>query len=121
MSFRSSFVQLGALAIVFAFALIAIPSLLHAQCESAQSRPFELGVSGSNIKSFRLLPRHRIECCEGTLGSLVQDDEGNRFVLSNNHVLARQSTPSAHAAKGQLIVQPGLIQSECVPETANGV
>jgi hypothetical protein len=29
------------------------------------------------------------DCCGGTLGALLQDNAGNEYVLSNNHVLAR--------------------------------
>jgi len=41
----------------------------------------------------------------------VQDNNGRQYLLSNNHVLAR----SDHAAVGDSIVQPGLIDNNCTP------
>ena len=52
-----------------------------------------------------------MDCCSGTLGSLVQDNIGRQYLLSNNHVLAR----SDHAQVGDAIVQPGLIDNNCTP------
>jgi hypothetical protein len=69
-------------------------------------RPIELGVSGGNINSFGGSGRHRF-CFSGTLGSLVQDSSSNQYILSNNHVLADVNK----AKHGELIVQPGLIDT----------
>jgi hypothetical protein len=40
----------------------------------------------------------------GTLGCLVQDRDGNRFILSNNHVLADENK----AEVGDVILQAGV-------------
>ena len=51
------------------------------------------------------------DCCGGTLGALVQDDQKNEYILSNNHVLAE----SDHGQAGDAIDQPGLIDGACTP------
>jgi hypothetical protein len=62
------------------------------------------GTSGGNVKDIS-----NLYCCSGTLGSLVQDSLGNKYILSNNHVLARSNS----AAIGEDISQPGLIDNGC--------
>jgi hypothetical protein len=52
-----------------------------------------------------------VDCCGGTLGSLLQGSDNKQYLLSNNHVLAR----SDHASVGDMIVQPGLIDNNCTP------
>ncbi len=47
-----------------------------------QVRNQHFGVSGGNINDIS-----RLYCCSGTLGSLVQDTSGVKYILSNNHVL----------------------------------
>jgi hypothetical protein len=74
--------------------------------QSTLTRPIELGVSGGNINSFGGSGRRRF-CFSGTLGSLVQDSSNNQYILSNNHVLADINK----AKRGQLIVQPGLVDT----------
>ncbi|MDE3186816.1 MAG: hypothetical protein KGM96_04740 [Acidobacteriota bacterium] len=73
--------------------------------------PMQLGSSGGNNGDFDLNGNTIIDCCSGTLGSLIQDGSGRQFLLSNNHVLAR----SDHASVGDAIVQPGLIDNNCTP------
>lgn len=73
--------------------------------------PMQLGSSGGNNGDFDTSGNTIIDCCSGTLGALVQDTAGRQFLLSNNHVLAR----SDHAAVGDAIVQPGLIDNNCTP------
>lgn len=70
-----------------------------------------LGSSGGNNGDLDARGGKILDCCSGTLGALVQDNSGRQFVLSNNHVLAR----SDHAAVGDTIVQPGLIDNNCTP------
>jgi hypothetical protein len=72
-----------------------------------QSRNTHFGVSGSNVKDIT-----RAYCCGGTLGSLVTDGT-TKYVLSNNHILARQDK----ATPGENISQPGLIDNGCQPAT----
>jgi hypothetical protein len=74
--------------------------------QTTLTRPIELGVSGGNINSFGMAGRRRF-CFSGTLGSLVQDSSNNQYILSNNHVLADTNK----AKRGQLIVQPGLVDT----------
>lgn len=70
-----------------------------------------LGSSGGNNADFDAHGNTIADCCSGTLGALVEDSSGRQYVLSNNHVLAR----SDHAAVGDAIVQPGLIDNNCTP------
>ncbi len=65
-----------------------------------EPRPIPLGTSGGNIKDST-----RFFCCGGTLGSLVQDGNAVQYILSNNHVLARDN----RGRSGEAIIQPGLI------------
>jgi len=51
------------------------------------------------------------DCCGGTLGALVEDQQGTQFILSNNHVLAE----SDQGHVGDTIDQPGLIDGACTP------
>jgi hypothetical protein len=67
-------------------------------------RNLHFGVSGGNVND-----TSRRFCCSGTLGSLVQDQNGVQYILSNNHVLGR----SGQAAAGEDISQPGLIDNNC--------
>jgi len=79
--------------------------------QGAQALPVKLGTSGGNIddKSGRY-------CCGGTLGSLLIRN-GNYYILSNNHVLAR----SDQATQGEPISQPGLIDTNCSTSGTNTV
>ena len=78
--------------------------------------PMLLGSSGGNNNDFDAHGNTIVDCCSGTLGSLIQDDSGKQYLLSNNHVLAR----SDHAAVGDAIVQPGLIDNNCTPSGEGG-
>jgi hypothetical protein len=73
--------------------------------------PAQLGSSGGNNNDYDTRGNQVADCCGGTLGSLVQDSNGHQYLLSNNHVLAR----SDQAAIGDSIIQPGLIDNNCVP------
>jgi hypothetical protein len=73
--------------------------------------PMQLGSSGGNNNDFDTSGNTIADCCSGTLGSLIQDTGGRQYLLSNNHVLAR----SDHAAVGDAVVQPGLIDNNCTP------
>jgi hypothetical protein len=92
------------LASILTTALVCSP--LAAQ-NPYQTRNMNYGVSGGNINDIS-----RAFCCSGTLGSLVTAG-GVQYILSNNHVLARQD----QAALGEDISQPGLIDSNCQPAT----
>jgi hypothetical protein len=74
-----------------------------------------LGASGSNNSDYDTKGNRVQDCCGGTLGALVEDSTGRNYILSNNHVLAR----SDHAAYGDAIVQPGLIDNNCAPLGVN--
>jgi len=69
-----------------------------------QERPIQLGTSGGNIND-----RSEFYCCSGTLGALVQDAADVKYILGNNHVLARTNA----AAIGEAINQPGQIDQNC--------
>jgi len=69
--------------------------------KARQPRPIQLGVSGINIEEV---------CSAGTLGSLVRKiGKRRKFILSNNHVLARQND----GEKRELIIQPGSRDNDC--------
>ena len=70
-----------------------------------------LGSSGGNNMDYDTKGNQVVDCCSGTLGSLIQNSSGTQYVLSNNHVLAR----SDQASVGENIVQPGLIDHGCFP------
>lgn len=72
-----------------------------------QVRTLEFGSSGGNVND-----KSNAFCCSGTLGALVTNGT-NHYILSNNHVLAR----TGMAAPGEDISQPGLVDSNCAPDT----
>ena len=73
--------------------------------------PVLLGASGGNNVDYDTHGNQVADCCGGTLGSLIEDSNGRRYLLSNNHVLAR----SDQASVGDSILQPGLIDNNCTP------
>ena len=75
--------------------------------QATQGAPIQLGTSGGNAKD-----KSSNACCSGTLGALVVRN-GVHYLLSNNHVLAREDGASV----GEAIVQPGLVDSSCSPAT----
>lgn len=79
--------------------------------QTQQLSPMLLGSSGGNNNDFDARGDTIVDCCSGTLGALVEDANGTRYLLSNNHVLARSDQASA----GEAIVQPGLIDNNCTP------
>lgn len=92
--------------------------------QAIQNGAVALGSSGSNNGDFDLFTNSQSQqyigdCCGGTLGALLQDSDGNKYILSNNHVLAQ----SDEANIGSMIVQPGLIDGNCTPfgETSSSV
>lgn len=79
------------------------------QAQSTTQIP--LGSSGGNNHDYDIHGNQIVDCCSGTLGALIQDSNNRLYLLSNNHVLAR----SDHAAVGDAIIQPGLIDNNCTP------
>ena len=79
--------------------------------QTQSAMPALLGSSGGMNNDYDSHGNHVADCCGGTLGSLIQDTGNHQYLLSNNHVLAR----SDHASQGDAIVQPGLIDNNCVP------
>ena len=76
--------------------------------QEIQAFPIELGASGVNATT--------LDCCSGTLGSLLADQKGKQYILSNSHVTGRMGS----AAAGEAIVQPGFIDAACdhdIPKT----
>jgi hypothetical protein len=78
----------------------------QAACGSQGSdlpRPISLGSAGSNIKMIQTDAQGNvIGCCTGTLGAMVKGP-GGKYILSNNHVLARANL----GKNGEGIIQPG--------------
>jgi hypothetical protein len=69
--------------------------------QEEQTFPIKLGASGVNANAG--------DCCSGTLGSLLADQNGKQYILSNNHVMGRLGS----AAVGEAIVQPGYVDTFC--------
>ena len=87
--------------LVFVIVLVWASWSLAADHSVWQTRPTKLGVSGSNIEDV---------CSAGTLGSLVKKiGRDKKFILSNNHILARENA----GEKGELIIQPGSLDDGC--------
>jgi hypothetical protein len=84
--------------------------------EAELATPIALGSSGGNNNAYDTSGNQIVDCCGGTLGSLIQNSSGTQYLLSNNHVLAR----SDQAATGETIVQPGLIDDNCTPYGQTG-
>ena len=78
--------------------------------EAQLATPVPMGSSGGNNKDYDSSGGQVTDCCGGTLGALVKGSSHD-YILSNNHVLAR----SDQAAKGEDIVQPGLVDENCDP------
>src|ERR1700722_18885150 len=67
------------------------------------TRPISLGSAGSNINMIQTNSEGDvIGCCSGTLGAMVKGP-GGKYILSNNHVLARVNL----GKNGEGIIQPG--------------
>ena len=73
--------EVSSLAAILTTLFVCVPQLMQAQY---QTRNMHLGVSGGDVKDHT-----QSFCCSGTLGPLVTDGT-TQYVLSNNHVLARQ-------------------------------
>jgi hypothetical protein len=71
--------------------------------QKTQIGAVKLGTSGGNETDIS-----GNKCCSGTLGALVVRN-GTRYVLSNNHVLAK----SDFGIAGDAISQPGLAETHC--------
>lgn len=79
----------------------AAVSVIPLENQEQQSFPIKLGTSGGNGNVG--------DCCSGTLGSLLTDQNGKQYILSNNHVLGRLG----NAVLGDPVVQPGFIDTFC--------
>lgn len=79
----------------------------------AQNSTTFLGSSGGN-QNDSMTSGNTIFCCSGTLGSLVTRG-GTSYILSNNHVLARDDLGIATSGvtPGDNIIQPGLADANC--------
>jgi len=95
-------IKISSLISILTIAFICSPALTEAQYQTQNNN---YGTSGGNVNDIS-----RAFCCSGTLGSLVSSG-GTFYILSNNHVLARQD----QAAPGEDISQPGLIDNNCQP------
>ena len=89
--------------------------------QAIQTGPLALGASGGNDGDFDTWEDSQgnsyvADCCGGTLGALVEDDQKNDYILSNNHVLAE----SDQGHVGDTIDQPGLIDGACTPLSRPG-
>ena len=94
-SHRISFLAL-CVATAFSVAITARAQILPGH-QTFQAWPISLGTSGGNINSF-----NGTYCCSGTLGALLQDAAGTRYILGSV-ILAR----AGFAQIGDPITQPG--------------
>lgn len=86
--------------------------------ERTQERPIPLGVSGSS--QTLLLVRGLFYCYTGTLGALVQDIRGDQYILSNNHVLAKENGNLNYGSANETIIQTGLLdEGPCTLSSGN--
>ena len=79
----------------------ATVSVLPFDNQEEQPFPIHLGTSGVTAAT--------ADCCTGTLGSLLADQNGVQYVLSNNHVIGELGAAQA----GDSIVQPGYVDTLC--------
>ncbi len=75
--------------------------------------PILLGSSGGNNNDYDTKGNQIVDCCGGTLGSLIKNSGGTQYLLSCNHVLARSD--QAQVGANEPIIQPGLIDNNCTP------
>lgn len=86
--------------------------------QALQSGSVALGSSGGNAFDFDTDNFGNVlDCCGGTLGALLAGSDGQKYVLSTNHVLAN----SDQAAKNDAIIQPGLPDTNCDPTQADSL
>ena len=83
---------------------VEVTGKFYALALTKQYRPVPIGVSVGNNN----------ECAAGTIGCVVEKG-GQKYILSNNHVLARENAASI----GEDIVQPGRYDNK--PKCANEV
>lgn len=101
---------------IFKFSLlVSMSSLLlststqadHTLIDEHRTLSSEFGTSGSSIE--HVLDKARAYCYTGTLGALVENASGT-YILSNNHVLAKENEPdNSLPPDGRIIIQPGLL------------
>jgi hypothetical protein len=91
----------------------------------AEAPPSFLGVSGGSYNSLSVTVSRKngttVNCCAGTLGALVRDNFGKSYVLSSNHVMARNSSIGKPARINSRIVQPGLVDLSCWQDPSDTV
>jgi hypothetical protein len=92
------------------------------QNQAAQKGYVEMGSSGGNANDYDSRKdgsghEYVNDCCGGTLGALVTDQNGDLYILSNNHVLAE----SDQARTGDTVVQPALVDLNCSPQAGRTV
>lgn len=90
---------LAMIAVALAFAGALSGGTPHTQ---QQAPPIKLGTSGSNVNDI-----NSSFCCTGTLGAQVKDAAGNKYILSNNHVLARSNA----GVVGEAIMHRGYVDT----------
>lgn len=94
-------------------------STTPAQHQAIITRPISLGVSGGSV-----VDKISNGCCGGTLGALLMNSNGVRFILSNKHVLASDITSGNNnrvSRKGDSIQQPGLLDINCRVKSSDTV
>jgi hypothetical protein len=87
--------------------------------KAKQTVPILLGTSGGWANDLA-----NGYCCGGTLGALVKDAAGVKYILSNYHVLEADTVSGGNgiiASLGDAVIQPALIDVGCVASNAQTV
>jgi len=101
---------------------VTLPGGAIPACDTGASPPPAfLGISGGNINNVATDKSGATTCSRGTFGALVQDTNAKQYVLSSNHVLARNSATKGAASVNELIVQPGLVELGCWQDSSDTV
>jgi len=115
---RGSFRELW-LGVVVIAAAVGLAAPANAECTDPtdptclQGRPIQLGVSGSSQTLLNI--NNLLYCYAGTLGALVTDGSMH-YILSNNHVLAKENETLAYgspAANDTIIQEANLDEGAC--------
>lgn len=106
--FRSGIYKFSLLVSVSTLLLTPLAQADHTQIEDHRGLSDEFGTSGSSIE--HVVDKARVYCYTGTLGALVERPDATTYILSNNHVLAKENEPdNTLEPDGMKIIQPGLL------------
>ena len=120
-----SVLLLAALGLALTFGQMGVINMAHGEFIMAGAYTtyvLQQSISAAGLSLLVALPLAFLVA--GTLGALVQDAGGGQYILSNNHVLAKENgnldynVPSP--AANDTIIQPGLLDPTCTLNSAAG-